>query len=122
MAQPQLPPTKNWRFELDFEGIGWLTIGCREMGLTLRDLGSILRAPTAGLLAAGGLDLFLAFSWPWLAETHWLALGLRSACFAAAYCAVVLTLDRSVQDFARRAARWLSDQVSQRLHGARVEC
>ncbi|HEY0853925.1 MAG TPA: 3-hydroxyacyl-CoA dehydrogenase, partial [Devosia sp.] len=26
MAQPQLPPTKNWRFELDFEGIGWLTI------------------------------------------------------------------------------------------------
>lgn len=26
MAQPQLPPMKNWRFELDFEGIGWLTI------------------------------------------------------------------------------------------------
>ena len=26
MAQPQLPPTKNWRFEIDFEGIGWLTI------------------------------------------------------------------------------------------------
>ena len=26
MAQPQLPATKNWRFELDFEGIGWLTI------------------------------------------------------------------------------------------------
>ena len=26
MAQPQLPATKNWRFEIDFEGIGWLTI------------------------------------------------------------------------------------------------
>ena len=25
MAQPQLPTTRNWRFEIDFEGIGWLT-------------------------------------------------------------------------------------------------
>ena len=26
MAQPQLPPTKHFRFEIDFEGIGWLTM------------------------------------------------------------------------------------------------
>ncbi|MHB1110069.1 MAG: 3-hydroxyacyl-CoA dehydrogenase NAD-binding domain-containing protein [Devosia sp.] len=26
MAQPQMPQTKNWRFEIDFEGLGWLTI------------------------------------------------------------------------------------------------
>jgi 3-hydroxyacyl-CoA dehydrogenase/enoyl-CoA hydratase/3-hydroxybutyryl-CoA epimerase len=26
LAQPQLPSTKNWRFEIDVEGIGWLTI------------------------------------------------------------------------------------------------
>ncbi len=26
MAQPQMPDTKNWRFSIDFEGIGWLTI------------------------------------------------------------------------------------------------
>ena len=26
MAQPQLPKTRHWRFEVDFESIGWLTI------------------------------------------------------------------------------------------------
>ena len=26
MAQPIMPETRNWRFELDVEGIGWLTI------------------------------------------------------------------------------------------------
>ena len=26
MAQPQMPETRNWRFSLDFEGLGWLTI------------------------------------------------------------------------------------------------
>ena len=26
MAQPQMPRTRNWRFEIDFEGLGWLTI------------------------------------------------------------------------------------------------
>ena len=26
MPQPQMPETKNWRFTLDVEGIGWLTI------------------------------------------------------------------------------------------------
>ncbi|HQZ13803.1 MAG TPA: 3-hydroxyacyl-CoA dehydrogenase NAD-binding domain-containing protein, partial [Devosia sp.] len=26
MPQPQMPETKNWRFSLDLEGIGWLTI------------------------------------------------------------------------------------------------
>lgn len=26
MAQPQMPQTRNWRFEIDFEGLGWLTI------------------------------------------------------------------------------------------------
>jgi 3-hydroxyacyl-CoA dehydrogenase / enoyl-CoA hydratase / 3-hydroxybutyryl-CoA epimerase len=26
LAQPQMPQTKNWRFEIDFEGLGWLTI------------------------------------------------------------------------------------------------
>ncbi|MEQ1771602.1 MAG: 3-hydroxyacyl-CoA dehydrogenase NAD-binding domain-containing protein [Devosia sp.] len=26
MAQPQFPPMSNWRFELDFEGLGWLSI------------------------------------------------------------------------------------------------
>lgn len=26
MAQPHVPTTRNWRFEIDFEGIGWLTI------------------------------------------------------------------------------------------------
>ncbi|RUT33080.1 3-hydroxyacyl-CoA dehydrogenase [Arsenicitalea aurantiaca] len=26
MAEPILPPTRNWHFEIDLEGIGWLTI------------------------------------------------------------------------------------------------
>ena len=26
MAQPQMPPSRAWSFDLDFEGIGWLTI------------------------------------------------------------------------------------------------
>src|SRR5690606_5125764 len=26
MPQPQMPQTRNWRFEIDFEGLGWLTI------------------------------------------------------------------------------------------------
>jgi len=26
LAQPQMPRTRNWRFEIDFEGLGWLTI------------------------------------------------------------------------------------------------
>ena len=26
MAQPQMPKTRHWRFEMDFEGIGWLTV------------------------------------------------------------------------------------------------
>ena len=26
MAQPQMPKTRNWRFTIDFEGLGWLTI------------------------------------------------------------------------------------------------
>lgn len=26
MAQPQMPPSRTWSFDLDFEGIGWLTI------------------------------------------------------------------------------------------------
>ena len=26
MAQPQMPASRNWRFEIDIEGIGWLTI------------------------------------------------------------------------------------------------
>lgn len=26
MAQPQMPQTKNWRFTIDFEGLGWLTV------------------------------------------------------------------------------------------------
>mgnify|MGYP006205867699 CR=1 FL=1 len=26
MARPQLPTTSNWHFDIDFEGIGWLTI------------------------------------------------------------------------------------------------
>ncbi|MDB5539577.1 MAG: 3-hydroxyacyl-CoA dehydrogenase [Devosia sp.] len=26
MAQPQMPPSRSWTFDLDFEGIGWLTI------------------------------------------------------------------------------------------------
>lgn len=26
MPQPQMPETRNWRFVLDFEGLGWLTI------------------------------------------------------------------------------------------------
>ncbi len=26
MAQPNMPTTQHWRFELDFEGLGWLTI------------------------------------------------------------------------------------------------
>lgn len=30
MNQPQMPDTKNWRFSLDFEGLGWLTIEAPE--------------------------------------------------------------------------------------------
>jgi 3-hydroxyacyl-CoA dehydrogenase / enoyl-CoA hydratase / 3-hydroxybutyryl-CoA epimerase len=26
LPQPQMPETRNWRFSLDFEGIGWLTV------------------------------------------------------------------------------------------------
>ena len=26
MAQPNLPKTRHWRFEIDFESLGWLTI------------------------------------------------------------------------------------------------
>jgi len=26
LAQPQMPHSRNWRFEIDFEGLGWLTI------------------------------------------------------------------------------------------------
>ena len=30
MNQPQMPETKNWRFNLDFEGLGWLTVDAPE--------------------------------------------------------------------------------------------
>jgi 3-hydroxyacyl-CoA dehydrogenase / enoyl-CoA hydratase / 3-hydroxybutyryl-CoA epimerase len=31
VPQPQMPETRNWRFSLDFEGIGWLTIDTPEL-------------------------------------------------------------------------------------------
>jgi 3-hydroxyacyl-CoA dehydrogenase/enoyl-CoA hydratase/3-hydroxybutyryl-CoA epimerase len=33
MAQPQMPKTKHWRFELDFEKLGWLTIDTPKAGV-----------------------------------------------------------------------------------------
>ena len=33
MAQPNLPKTRHWRFEIDFESLGWLTIDTPKAGV-----------------------------------------------------------------------------------------
>ena len=51
MAQPQMPSMRHWRFELDVEGIGWLTTdpaGLRKR-LGGRWLSTDFKAGDAGL-------------------------------------------------------------------------
>ncbi len=60
MNQPQMPETRHWRFSLDFEGLGWLTIDTPDAPVNTLGREAILELETLvmrfeDLIAAGEL-------------------------------------------------------------------
>src|SRR5690606_34690655 len=58
--QPQMPETRHWRFSLDFEGLGWLTIDTPDAPVNTLGREAILELETLvmrfeDLIAAGEL-------------------------------------------------------------------
>ena len=66
MPQPQMPPVSNWRFEVDFERIGWLTIDTPGVpGLDLPGIDFVSLAKGYGVAAervSAATDLAAALS------------------------------------------------------------
>ena len=60
MAQPQMPQSKNWRFEIDFEGLGWLTVDTPKSSINMLSREAIAELETLvlrfeDLIASGEL-------------------------------------------------------------------